>query len=238
MSDIQKYKRVQTTEALEQVLKTEPSKTQFDAYLGQLDDFIAAQLAGEEYETQFPDLVAYLNTDARLADVYSRLYRLEVDAQSDNIRVREFVPKANLNFMYPIVDPLLGAIERIKGAISIDFSSELLDGLQTKTVLASSALKASESKKELYKLDLAEHGLSEWPATITVLSNENEAELCTVQVQVAPPGRAFPNLSGIEVSIEIPDLDTCDQKTNMLGVVTFDSLQIAHLSQMRVVIHE
>jgi len=212
MSDIQKYKRVQTTEALEQVLKTEPSKTQFDAYLGQLDDFIAAQLAGEEYETQFPDLV--------------------------NIRVREFVPKANLNFMYPIVDPLLGAIERIKGAISIDFSSELLDGLQTKTVLASSALKASESKKELYKLDLAEHGLSEWPATITVLSNENEAELCTVQVQVAPPGRAFPNLSGIEVSIEIPDLDTCDQKTNMLGVVTFDSLQIAHLSQMRVVIHE
>lgn len=232
MSDIQKYKRIQTTEALEKILQIEPSEAQFDACLDQLGDFISAQLAGKDYETLFPDLVAYLNTDASLADIYSRLYTLAVDVQSDQIRITE--PDR------PTRDLIFDAIEYLEGAIAMLFSADILGRLHLEPALGGGALKASEAKAELYKLDPKEHSISEWPATITVQStvqsNRDEAGLCTVQVQVTPPGRAFPNLSGIEVSVEIPDLETYEQKTDMLGVATFDNLQVAHLSQMRVII--
>ena len=238
MSDIRKYKRVQTREALEQVLKTEPSETQFDAYLDQLDDFVAAQLAGEEYETQFPDMVAYLNTDVRLADAYNRLYKLEIDALSDKIRMAPSIRKENPNFLDKLLKMLLGgSIEYPPGAIAMLFTPDILSRLHVEPVLGGGALKALEAKTVLYKLDPEEHGLSDWPATITVLSGD-EAELCTVQVQVTPPGRAFPNLSGTEVSIEIPGLEPYEQKTDMLGVATFENIEIEQLSQIRVVIQE
>jgi len=128
-----KLNKIQRAEAVQQVFSIEPNQAQFNASLDQLNDFISAQLAGEEYETLFPGVAAYLDTDPELAEIYDRLYQLEVDTRGNNLRTPSSKPQFDLSFLS---QPPRGVIPPWLHEISLENSMKWLREILEKHFIA------------------------------------------------------------------------------------------------------
>lgn len=84
-------------ERLRRVLQT-PAAEACEACLRRLDDYIAAQLAGDAYLEQYPDVAVHLDACVECAGAYARLYELALAEASDALPAPASVPAPDLNF--------------------------------------------------------------------------------------------------------------------------------------------
>jgi len=151
MNNKQKLDKLQRVEAIKQFFSAEPNEAQFNATLEQLDDFIAAQLAGEDYEALFPEVAAYLNIDVRLAEIYDQLYQLAVDTRAGKLPIPSSMPEFNLGFLDQPVPKWLWALslEHTMKWLRELFERPFLDGiLDLNSMTPAMALRGAEDENQ------------------------------------------------------------------------------------------
>src|SRR5262245_58213089 len=94
---------------LVEALRSGPDEAVCRACLSRLDDYIAAQLAGQDYTMRFREVAVHLDACHECASAYHRLYELELAEAADRLPQPEHWPTPDLSFLASATAPSLQA---------------------------------------------------------------------------------------------------------------------------------
>ena len=192
--------------------------------LAQLEDYIAQQLAGADYQGLMADVADHLDGCVTCADSYARLYELALAEAAGRLPTPAYIPPPSLHFLPGLSQRLQQAMRRAGQAIQLQLSAELLALLTPQP--AAFAFRAGEDNL-LWQLE-AQPTL---PLHLAVYQDLLRPEQCQLEVTMQIPGREWPNLAGIRVEIESP-AGISQTVTDSWGLATFANLPIATLPQL------
>src|SRR5512145_1594603 len=86
---------------LAQALRLSQNEEACQQCLSQLDDYISAQLGGEDYLAGWPEVAAHLDGCLSCAEAYARLYTLEQAILTDTLPEPAQLPEPDLSFLLP-----------------------------------------------------------------------------------------------------------------------------------------
>ncbi|MCU0494473.1 MAG: hypothetical protein MUD01_23035 [Chloroflexaceae bacterium] len=220
----------------------------------QLDDYIAAQLAGEGYVRQFPAVAAHLDACEECSGAYARLYELALAAAADALPAPAETYSADLSFLLPgaagpatladlrtanrppgLAERLRAATQQVGSRLTLVLSSDLLAALRPPPLL--SALRtgpgAARYGEVLAVLESEQALESNIPLTLTIYRDAAQPTACLLEVVVQPPGRSWPDLANLTVTL----LGTGEERsatTDAWGLAAFPDLPIAALERLQV----
>lgn len=222
---------------LKEVLQVTSDGPACDAVLGQLDEYVAAQLNGRDLFPLFPHIATHLDGCLTCAAAYGRLYRLALADQNDTLPVLANPPQPDLSFLSPtpaaasLVDRLRTAVEKLDNGWRLRLSADLLPLLHPQVV----PLRASSAEDRYAELLLAlepDQSLqTDIPFKLLVYRDAESAADCLVEVWVQPHGRAWPHLAGFTVTLQLPS-HTHQQTTNAWGAAAFERIPINQLGNL------
>jgi hypothetical protein len=228
---------------LAKAVQFQPDAETCQACLEHLDEYIAAQLAGERYVERYPEIALHLDACLECASAYARLYEIEVAAE-EGLPQPKYIPAPDLSFLSthntspdPIsnwIDRLRSSIQRTGDQLVFQLSSELLSWLRPLPVLATTRSAGSEQYGEvLLALEPDEELQAEIPFRLNVCRDAYQPDHCLVEVTVAPVGRSWPELGDIPVSLTVGG-QVHQAMTDAWGLACFEAIAIRDLDQMRV----
>lgn len=228
---------------LAQAIRTTPDDAACRACQSRLDEYVAAQIAGEEYLARFADVALHLDACTDCAGAYGRLYELELAVAADALPTPEHLPAPDLTFLRsgaaaarPLNERLREAIEQIGDRIALRLSSELLGLLQPPPALAPTRAPADSERYAEIVFDLAPDAApAELAIGLTAYRDARHPETCLVEVVVAPPGRSWPDLEGLAVTLVVAG-EQHDAHTDAWGLASFVGIPIARLADMMVIV--
>src|SRR6266498_3932659 len=91
--------RAERRSKLAQVLQSTHKDENCNTCISNLDKYIAAQLAGDDYLALFPDVALHLDSCLNCSNIYSRLYELEVAEIEGAITEPQSMPLPDLAFL-------------------------------------------------------------------------------------------------------------------------------------------
>jgi hypothetical protein len=229
-----------------QILRFDPDDEACQDCLSQLEDYIAAQFAGEDYMTRFPRVVVHLDACSDCAGAYARLYELELAEANGTISNPEQIPEPDLGFLqggsqklHPSVSNNLtkliqDALRRTGDRILVQFSAELLDLLRP---LPSATPVRAPTESDRYhevivQLNPDHFQDFDFPITLTAYRDSQQPESCLVEVRVEPPGESWPDLEGRSVTLIVAE-ERIESLTDAWGVASFESIRIDDLAGMK-----
>ncbi|MBE7557124.1 MAG: hypothetical protein HS126_39310 [Anaerolineales bacterium] len=170
-------------EQLRQILQMHPDNESCQNCLDQLDDYVASQLAGEDYLDSFPEIAIHLDACPDCAGAYARLYELVLADTAEQLPQPKAIPQPDLTFLQAnslvarlktasqlnwemlidlglkdsLVARLKTALQRTGNTLRLQFSAELLTLLQPPELLATTRTAADEERysEVLARLDPA-----------------------------------------------------------------------------------
>lgn len=236
----------QTTEKdrlarLAQALRSEPTEADCQTCINQLDDYIAAQLAGKNYVAQFPRVTVHLDNCIACAEAYARLYDLEVAINADLLPEIAKMPSPDLSFLAQptkvtnLADVLRQSLTQLGNRFTLKFSADMLALLvpPPATVPTRAPTDSVRYSNMFFSLKPNESMQSEFPATISIFRDNEEPSACLIEVAVAPENRTWPDLAGIEVTFSVDD-DERTAITDPWGLVSFADIPIERLGDMSI----
>lgn len=226
---------------LREALQNTTEDAACDTCLSGLPKYVEAQLDGRNLLAEFPRIANHLDGCLQCAAAYARLYRLERTALADTLPELERPRQADLSFLPPHSAPIPSLGQRLKDAFTeiqsglrLQLTADLLPGLQPPMVLVPTRAAEDERYAELlYALDSRETVASAAPFKLAVYRDAEQIQNCLVEVTVGPPGRAWPQLGDIRVTLELAD-SRREGLTNHWGVAAFDAIPAAELGSLTV----
>ncbi len=229
---------------LGQVLKNEHSEQACDRCIEQLSAYIDAQLAGEDYLAQFPEVAAHLDACLDCAGAYARLYDLEIAALS-GLLPESHIPAADLTFLTgeqlhsasDLGQKLAQALRRTADGLTFQFSQTLLALLQPGPQAASALRSAPDARYAdvLCRLPAAQVPDRELAFDLVVYQDKQDPTHCLVEIQLQPAGQNWPNLAKYDVILQAGGALRSAQ-TDAWGLASFEDVVRDHLAGMRVTI--
>lgn len=229
-------------ERLREVLQSEPSKKACRTCLSQLDDYIAAQMAGEAYLERFADVAVHLDACLDCASAYARLYELEVVEANNRLPQPAQLPEPDLSFLQTsqaqakqtdlavrLREAIYCTIEKVRLQLSADLLP-LLRPLPT-TPLTRTPVDSARYSEVLLHLEPAHAPDLDLPIALTAYRDAHQPETCLVEVVVEPPGQSWPNLGGKSVTVTVAG-EKYTALTDVWGVASFANVRIDDLAQM------
>ena len=237
---------------LMEVLRSEPDDAACQVYSRQLDQYVTAQLAGEDYMARFPGLAVHLDACPDCADIYARFYELELAEAADRLPQPEHLPDPDLSFLLSentrplspaalrsrlrataLAERLRTTLHRIGDQITFQLSAELLPLLRPSPAAAwvRAPNDSERYDKVLLALDPGETLRSDLPITLTAYRDAHHSGMCLLEVLVEPPGRSWPELGGIGVSLIVAD-ERRRATTDAWGLAAFEDVPIAQLTDI------
>jgi hypothetical protein len=222
-------------ERIRDALQNTTTEAACNVCLAQLEEYVAAQLNGRNVLTLFPKIAGHLDGCLHCAAAYARLYRLELAAVAETLPVLPRPRRPDLSFLSggpPLRERLQAALTQLQNGFRLQLSAGLLPLLQPPPALAPTRAAGDERYAEqLYRLDSSEILENDLPIKLSVYRDSEAPQNCLVEVAVSPPGRAWPQLGGIMVALELPD-GRREQHTNSWGVTAFAPVPVAELSEL------
>ncbi|MCI0397404.1 MAG: hypothetical protein L0332_29480 [Chloroflexi bacterium] len=230
---------------LVEVLRQRPDEATHQAALGQLADYVAAQLAGQDILALYPEVAGHLDACPECAGAYARLYELE--AAGEALPQPGQLPAPNLAFLrtaagrqqqVELAERLLAAVRRAGNRLALHFSAELLAALRPppaalalRATSADSVQAPADSERYsqvLLTLEPAEAVRAQLPLSVTAYRDEQQPADCLVEVVVEPPGRGWPDLAGIPVTLVVAG-ERRRATTDAWGLAAFAGVPVAQL---------
>jgi hypothetical protein len=252
MADKVSFKEEGGQARLIRALRSKPDDEACQACLGQLDEYIAAQLAGEDYVARFANVAVHLDACPDCAGAYARLYELERAETVNGLPQPDQLPDPDLGFLrHPAEEPLSPttrqaslkapdlaqqlrhAIRRPGERLTLQLSADLLALLRpSPTALLTRAPADTERYGEiLLSLEPAMVPDLDIPLTLTAYRDAHQPEMCLVEAVVEPAGRSWPDLSGIQVTLHLAG-EKREAITDAWGVASFEGVRINDLAGM------
>lgn len=225
---------------LKEVLQTTTDEAACDVVLGQLDEYVAAQLNGRDPFPLFPHIAVHLDGCLLCSAAYGRLYRLALAEQNEALPIVQNPRQPNLSFLPPVLslaDKLRTAVEKLHNGWRFHLSADLLPLLQPQPALMPVRAPTTDDRyaELLLSLEPDESLQTDLPFKLLVCRDAQSPADCLVEVWVQPHGRAWPHLAGFTVTLQLPD-QTHQQSTNPWGVASFAQIPVKHLSNLTIVI--
>ncbi len=234
-----------------EVLRSEPDDAACQACLDRLDEYIAAQLDGQDYVACFPDVAMHLDACLDCADTYARLYELELAEAADCLPQPDHVPDPDLSFLLPgtagplspaalrtrsaaaLTERLRAALHRVGDRLTLQFSTDLLLSLRPSPAAAQVRAPADTERygEALLILEPDEALHPDLPVTLTAYRDTRRPDACLVEVVVEPPGRSWPELGGIAVALIVAG-ERHEARTDAWGLVALEGIPIARLADL------
>jgi hypothetical protein len=226
-----------------QVLAPKPQDTRLHLTIDQVDDYVHAQLAGQSYIALFPEAVRHLDSCIACAESYQLLYELALAETMARLPIPASMPTPDLAFLVlvpstSLIEQIRAAVQRIGQQISLQLTPALLPALRPAYALSTlrSAAPAQRYGEKLIHLEPPADLLTEWPVSLVVYRDVAYNGLCLVEIMVEPPGRYWPDLAGILVTLTI-NQETQSDFTDAWGMVVFERAPIAWLSEMKITVN-
>jgi hypothetical protein len=220
-------------EQLSKLLQTAPSQDSYQHCLEKLDDYVAAQLAGGDYMSLYPDVALHLDSCLECAEVYERAYELELALIENRLPQPDRMPAPDLSFLGPerarptLLELLRVAIHQTSRKLTLQFSADLL------ALLQSSPVPSFKQRDDLLWQLQPDQLPASLPITVSAYRNAADEASCVVEISVKPPGRSWPELADMQVTLSISNA-VYEKRTDPWGVVAFEAIPIAALPQMKI----
>lgn len=226
-------------ERIRTALQSVTGEAACDACLSNLGEYVTAQLSGRNVLSLFPHVAHHLDGCLQCAAAYARLYRLEMDAAADALPELQRPPRPDLSFLAaPTPQPALrrllqDALTQLQNGLRLQLSADLLPRLQPPPMLAATRAAGDDERyaEQLYRLDSNDIMESDIPIKLSIYRDSEAPQNCLVEIAVSPPGRAWPQLGGIMVALELPE-ERREQRTNPWGVTAFAPIPVVELSKL------
>jgi hypothetical protein len=220
--------------------------------LSRLDEYVAAQMASEDYAARFPDVAVHLDTCPDCADTYARLYELGLAEAAGRLPQPERLPDPDLSFLLPeatgplspvalrarlraaaLAEQLRAALHRVGDRLTLQLSTEMLPLLRLSPTAARIRAPADIERFDevLLALDPGEALRPDLPVTLMAYRDAHRPETCLVEAIVEPPGRSWPELEGFDVALIVAG-ERREATTDAWGLVAFEGIQIAQLAEI------
>lgn len=219
---------------LMEAIRFRPADSACRACLDHLGDYVAAQLAGQDYAVVLPAVAAHLDACPDCSTAYARLYQLEVAEATGRLPEPTRIPAPDLSFLRAagpsLIDQLRSAVTRLGDRLRFQLSAELLPLLQPAPLPALRG-PASEARygEQIVSLEPAEGLQAEIPFRLAVYRDAQRPELCLVEVTAEPPGRAWPDLAGITIRLAWPGGER-QAVTDVWGLASFEDVPLESLT--------
>lgn len=233
------------------VLQSKPDEVACRACVDRLDDYVAAQLAGEPYAARYPEVAIHLDACPACANVYGRLYEVELAAASNTLPEPEQVPDPDLSFLLPgtasplspsalraqvartLTERLRAGLRRTGDRVRLQLSADLLPLLRPPPAVAAvrAPTDAARYGEVLLALNPDEGLRPDLPMTVTAYRDAHRPEECLVEVSVEPPGRSWPDVEGLAVALIVAG-ERREARTDAWGLAAFEGVPIDHLGDL------
>jgi hypothetical protein len=224
-----------------EALRATPNETTCQTCLGKLNDYVAAQLAGEDALSLYPDVAVHLDTCLDCAGAYARLYELELAMAAERLPEPPRLPAPDLSFLpatphlrpIALAEQVRQALSRAGNQLVFRLSAGLLSLLASSPAPVSLRAPADTQRytEVVCTLEPDESLRSEVPFTLTAYRDGAQPDHCLVEVVVEPPGRSWPDLEGITVALTLAGVRR-EATTDAWGLVSFAGLPIARLADL------
>ena len=218
------------------MLRQQPNDADCRLCLSQLPDYVAAQQAQEDYQTQFAWTQQHLDSCVACAEAYAQLFELALVEAQDQLPQPEKLPAPDLSFLTAVPDlrtSLSRAIQQTRQRFSLQLN-ELLTGLLVPPPQAALTRSAGEGRYSQKLLELTPDKLPD--ATLLVMltayADQEQPGRCLVEVTVEPPGLSWPDLAGREVLLTTGEQAQTAQ-TDEWGTAVFPDILIPDLDTLR-----
>lgn len=231
-------------ERLRAALQNSTNEAACNACLSHLQEYVEAQLNGRDVLLLYPNIAGHLDGCLQCAAAYARLYRLEMAAEADGLPELERPRRPDLSFLAGVSESqptwrerLQSAFTQLQDGLRLQLTADLLPMLQTPPALAATRA-AAEGRyaEQLYTLNSDDILENDNPVRLSIYRDAEDMKYCLIEVSVTPVGRAWPQLDGIQVILEISD-QRQEKQTNHWGTVAFDQIPTAELTTLMIEVH-
>ena len=222
------------------MLRSQPNDAACRRCIDTLQMYIASQLTGEDYLSRFADVATHLDSCPDCAEIYARVYELELAEMTDQLIEPEYIPEPDLGFLNPqpvpsVPDLLKQAVRQWADGLSLQLTAELQKWLHP---LPAAQLRQSPTTQDRFSellLKLPPERMPDWdlPISMTAFRDAQNPETCLVEVVVEPPGRSWPHLAGSRVTLQM-DEEEKTAETDHNGLASFTAVSVAALPTLNI----
>jgi hypothetical protein len=243
METIDRNRQQGQARRLAEALLAQPDDTACTACLDALEEFVAAQLAGDSHTARWPVVADHLDTCVACAESYALLYTARLAAPAAPAEL----PAPDLSFLQasaagPLAPTALrdqrhaarlreavgAAVTRAGAQLRLALSRKLLDLLPPP---AGPALAfRGDAGAALFELELDEPDGAIERLTLSAYSGD-VVDRCVVRVQVTMHGREWPDLAGVPVALQASD-QRRSATTDAWGEAVFEDVPATALPQL------
>ena len=208
--------------------------------LARLDDYIAAQLAGDPYRMTYGATADHLDSCPECAAAYALLYEAAWMEQHGRLPAPAHIPDPDLGFLKTKSDAanwlsrLRQALQHSQDRLSLQLSSGLVAFLQPPSPIALTRSADDEARYGRLLLSLTPNRFPELelPVSLLVYEDGQNPDNCLLEVTVEPPGRSWPDLGGRTVTVATWE-SAQTAVTDDWGTAVFPDIPIAALDSLR-----
>lgn len=213
-----------------------PNEARCNQVLDALDDYVAAQLGGQEGE---PEIALHLDACLECAQLYARLFDLEYAAQQESLPDAVAPPPPPFGWLREARGPsvqerLREAVVREAEQVRLLLTGELIRLLRPAPAPVLRG-EGGRYQERIVHLDAADHPALQLPFSLTILGDRDAPNLTLVELRVRPPGRSWPDLDGMMVRVRVPGASWSGE-TDPWGIVSFPDVPRALLPELQFVV--
>jgi hypothetical protein len=229
---------------LAEALLAQPDDAACTACLDMLEEFVTAQLAGDDHIARWPEVAGHLDACVACAESYGQLYAARLAAPA----APAALPAPDLSFlqasaagplapaalrdarrMARLREALTTAVTRAGAQLRLTLSQPLLALLPPPTSPALTFRSGADTA--LFELALDEPGSAIEGFTLSAYIGEQATERCIVRVRVALRGREWPDLAGTPVVLQAGD-ERRAATTDAWGEAIFEDLPVTSMPDL------
>jgi hypothetical protein len=228
-------RRTSQARGLARVLVMGDDENRCEACLDGLEEYVEAQLAGEDYARRFATLAAHLDSCVECAEAYAMLYEVRLAEAEGRLPSPAAMPPPDLSFLpsssgpRTLLEALDGVVSRAGTRLRITLSKALLELLPRPSGPALAFRGGEEPPR--HQLDLERPAAH--VAQIQLAIYDRQADSVSVQVKVALEGREWPDLGEIPVALSAGAAGRLAM-TDAWGVAVFDDVPVTSLDGLQV----
>jgi hypothetical protein len=227
-----------------EMLRVEPDEVACQRCLSQLDEYVTAQLSGEDVRTRFPAVALHLDACTECAGAFYRLYEVAAAEAMDLLPEPLRGIKPNLSFLASkrhnspaptLAERLRSALRRTANGLSLQLSADLVALLRPQPAAGAARTPADGERYEEVLLVLEPEDVlrPDLPLTLLAYRDAQRPAECLVEVVVEQPARPWPALAGIKVALTA-EASRHATTTDAWGVAAFEGIPVASLAHLLV----
>ncbi|MBE2222620.1 MAG: hypothetical protein IAF02_13820 [Anaerolineae bacterium] len=218
------------------MLQTEPTEMDCQRCVAQLTDYVSAQLDKGDYQHQFPVVAQHLDSCVLCAEMYARVYEVELADRNGRLPHPASIPQPDLSFLGS--RPSLWAVLQIafqqtqtRLTLQLDAALAALLTPQPSLALTRSGDDARFGE-QILSLTPDQVPETELPFSLAAYADKENPNQCLVEITVEPSGSSWPDLGGSNVRLRYGEV-VLAEITDDWGTAVFPDIPRADLKNLQ-----